>query len=143
MTVEQLITFIGNHWMLSAALVAVLFMLGTSFFGSSLRGYAAASPSDAIRLINHDDAVVVDVREDREFNQGHILNSIHIPQGYLKDRVKELDKYKGKPIIVGCRSGHRSSHACAILKKEGFEPVYNLAGGVMAWQNANLPLVKK
>lgn len=140
---DQLITFVGNHWMLSAALVVILILLVNSYLGASMRGYQTTTPSEAIQLINRNDAIVLDVREDNEYLGGHIINSIHIPMSYLRDRIKELDKHKDKPIIVGCRSGHRSAHACSMLKKAGFETVYNLSGGVMAWQNANLPLVKK
>lgn len=73
---------------------------------------------------------------------GHIINSVHIPLGTLNNRLNELEKYKSRPIIVGCRSGQRSAAACTTLKKQGFETVYNLSGGVMGWQNANLPLTK-
>jgi len=61
----------------------------------------------------------------------------------LNARIKELDKFKSKPILVSCRSGQRSAQACRILKKQGFENVTNLAGGVMAWESANLPMEKK
>ena len=88
-------------------------------------------------------AVVLDVREDNEYLKGHIINSVHIPLSYLSNRIGELDKHKDKPIIVSCRSGQRSGQACAMLKKQGFENVYNLSGGMMAWQNDNLPVTKK
>ena len=77
-----------------------------------------------------------------EYSSGHIVNSVHIPLSNLKTRISELNKYKNQKIIVSCRSGNRSSQACASLKKEGFEEVFNLSGGVMAWENASLPLVK-
>ena len=140
---DQYIEFIGNHYILSAAWIAVLIMIIYSFIGARLRGYQTANPTQATQLINHDDAVVVDVREENEYLKGHIVNSIHVPLGYLNERMKELEKYKDKPIIVGCRSGQRSGQACATLKKNGFENVYNLSGGVLAWQNDNLPLTKK
>jgi rhodanese-related sulfurtransferase len=92
-------------------------------------------------MINHQDAVLIDVREDGEFAEGHILNAIHIPLGALSANLNRLEKYRNAPIIVGCRSGNRSAHACRLLKKKGFENVYNLHGGILAWQNANLPVV--
>jgi len=139
---DQYITFIGNHLLLFAALLVIVGMLVMSFFGDSLRGFKAASPAEATHLINREDAIVVDVREDNEFRSGHIVNAMHVPLGYFRDRIQKLEKYKDKPIIVGCRSGHRSGQACAMLKKAGFEKVYNLRGGVMAWQSDNLPLSK-
>ncbi len=140
---DLFISFVSHNWMLIIALVVILVMLFFNLFGSRLRGYQVIGPIESVSLINHEDAVILDVRENNEYHNGHILNSIHIPQGNLPNRIKELEKYKTKPIIVGCRSGHRSSHACALLKKQGFETVYNLKGGVMAWQNANLPLTRK
>lgn len=140
---EQYMEFAANHYILSTSWLVVFGMLIYSFFGATLRGYANANPAIATQLINREDAVVLDVREDNEYISGHIVNSVHIPIKYLHDRIAELDKYKDKPIIVSCRSGQRSGQACAMLKKQGFETVYNLSGGMMAWQNENLPVTKK
>ena len=123
--------------------VVIAALLINNLIGPRLKGYKVAKPSEAIAMINHEEAVVVDVRESNEFSNGHIINSIHMPLGTFKDKTKDLEKYKDKPIIVSCRSGSRSAAACGMLKKAGFENVYNLSGGVMAWQSANLPLVKK
>lgn len=139
---EQLLEFFNNHLILSTAFLAIIFLLLIDLFGAGLRGFKAASPTEATQLINHEDAVVLDIRDDNEFYSGHIVNSIHVPLGFLKDRIPELEEHKAKPIIVGCRSGSRSAKACSVLKKQGFESVYNLKGGMMAWQHANLPLTK-
>ncbi len=135
--------FAANHWELFLALALILGLLLKSLFGEKLQGYQSVDPIEAIGLINHQDAVVLDVRTDKEYSQGHILNSIHMPLGSLKNRMTELEKHKRKHIIVGCRSGQRSAGACGQLRKQGFEHVYNLRGGLMGWQNANLPLTKK
>ena len=140
---DQLITFTSNNTILVLAILIVSYMLFNSLFGETLKGFKSISPAESTKMINHDDALVLDVREMNEYSEGHILNSVHIPLTNLKNRLSEIDKHKPKKIIVACRSGHRSSHACSSLKKSGFEQVYNLRGGVMAWQNANLPLVKK
>jgi rhodanese-related sulfurtransferase len=140
---DQLITFTSNNTILVIAIIIVAFMLLNNLFAEKLRGYTSITPIESTQMINHDDALVLDVREMKEYGEGHILNSVHIPLSNLKNRLSEIDKHKPKKIIVACRSGHRSSHACASLKKNGFEQVYNLRGGVMAWQNANLPLIKK
>ena len=139
---EQFVEFITNHIILSGAFVAILTLLFIDLFGANLKGYASASPTEATQLINREDAVVLDIREDNEFHAGHIVNAIHIPLGFLKDRKAELEKYKSRPIIAACRSGSRSGSACSMLKKEGFENIYNLKGGMMAWQHASLPLDK-
>jgi len=85
---------------------------------------------------------VLDVRESSEYDAGHVLNSKLLPLGKLKERMGELEKFKNQPIVVVCRSGNRSGTACFILGKQGFNQVYNLAGGVQAWQKSNLPLEK-
>ncbi len=140
---DLFISFVTHNWMLIIALFVILGMLFFNLFGGRLRGYQAVGPADSVNLINHEEAIVLDVRENKEYQSGHILNSIHIPQSALAKRITELEKYKSRPIIVGCRSGSRSSFACGLLKKQGFENVYNLSGGVMAWQNASLPLTRK
>ena len=140
---DLFISFVTHNWMLIIALVVILVMLFFNLFGGRLRGYSAVGPAESVNLINHEDAIVLDVRENKEYQGGHILNSIHIPQSALAKRITELEKYKSRPVIVGCRSGSRSAFACGLLKKQGFETVYNLSGGVMAWQNANLPLTRK
>jgi rhodanese-related sulfurtransferase len=140
---DQLITFTSNNTILVIAILIVSFMLLNNIFGEKLRGYTSITPVESTQMINHDDALVLDVREMNEYSEGHILNSVHIPLANLKTRIGEIEKHKDKKVIVACRSGHRSSHACANLKKNGFEQVFNLRGGVMAWENANLPLTKK
>lgn len=140
---QQYLEFISNHYILAGGWAAIFVMLIYSYIGARLRGYANANPAVATQLINRENAVMVDVREDNEYVNGHIINSMHIPLSYFRDRLKELEKHKSDPIIVGCKTGQRSSQACAILKKAGFEKVYNLTGGVSAWQADNLPLTKK
>jgi rhodanese-related sulfurtransferase len=99
-------------------------------------------PADAVLLINRENALVLDVREDAEYADGHITDARHIPLAQLDARVEELRKFKDKPVLVNCQAGMRSAKACGILKKHGFSKVYNLQGGLNAWQQAKLPVVK-
>ncbi len=117
-------------------------MLLWSIFGNRIRGIKEVDTTAALQLINHKNALVLDVREDSEYKVGHVLGSKLIPLGKLNERIAELEKHKDQPIVVVCRSGNRSGTACAMLGKQGFTQAYNLAGGVMAWQKANLPLEK-
>jgi len=94
-------------------------------------------------LMSHEDAVVLDVREDGEYRQGHIADAVHIPLSQLERRIDELKKYQGRPLVLCCRSGNRSGAAARLLRKHGFEAVKNLAGGMLAWENAQLPIVRK
>lgn len=131
----------SNIWLILLAVVSG-FMLIMPNLGATLRGIKEVGVLEATQLINHRDAVVVDVREDKEWATGHIPNAKHIPLGQLSSRFKELEKFKGKPVVVGCRSGHRSASACAVLKKNGFNEVYNLKGGIIAWEQASMPVEK-
>lgn len=140
---EQLIEFIGNHPFLFLAFGVVLGLLAWNLFGEQIQGIQSVPPQQATMLINHENGVVLDVREESEFSEGHILNAQHIPLGKLSDKLKQLETYRQKPIIVSCRSGNRSAQACSRLRQNGFEKVYNLKGGIIAWQNASLPLTKE
>lgn len=117
-------------------------MLLWSYFGNRFKGIKEVNSSGALQLINHKNAIVLDVREPGEYESGHVLNSKLIPLGKLKQRIGELEKYKDSSIVVLCRSGNRSGTACFILGKHGFSQAYNLAGGIQAWKKANLPLEK-
>lgn len=133
--------FILNNWPLFLALVIILFLLARTYIGAG--AIKSVRPAEAIMLINREDAVVVDVRTDKEYQEGHIMNSLHIPLGVLENRISELKDYKTRPLIMACRTGARSSTAASTLKKQGFEAVNNLSGGILAWGSANLPLTTK
>ncbi|MGA9163464.1 MAG: rhodanese-like domain-containing protein [Thiobacillus sp.] len=133
--------FLQTNWMLVSIAAVSGAMLVWSFIGSKLSGVDEADTLKATRLYN-DDALVLDVREEKEYAAGHIPKARLIPLGQLASRMQELDKFKSRPILVTCRSGHRSARACGMLKKAGFETVYNQAGGIIAWERANLPVAK-
>lgn len=140
---DQLISFSSNNTILVIAIILVSLMLLHNLVGEKLRGYSSVSPTQSTQMINREDALILDVRESNDYSSGHIINSVHIPLSNLKKRLDDLEKHKTKQVIVACRSGHRSSQACATLRKAGFEHVFNLRGGVMAWESAGLPLIKK
>ncbi|MGF1615658.1 MAG: rhodanese-like domain-containing protein [Gammaproteobacteria bacterium] len=140
---ERLLEFAANHWVLTLALWALLAAIGWTFVYPRLQGILKVTPLDATQLINHEEAIVLDVRGEAEFSEGHILNSMHIPMKYLSEQMRKLEKHRSRPIITACRTGQQSAGACAMLRKHGFERVYNLSGGILGWQNASLPLTKK
>lgn len=131
----------SNIWLILIAVTSGLMLLW-SFFGNRLRGIKEVNCAGALQLINHKEAVVLDVRENQEYQSGHLLNAKQIPLVKLRERVGELENFRDKPIVVVCRSGQRSATACSLLGREGYTQVYNLAGGVQAWQKASLPLEK-
>jgi len=126
-------------------LIAIAFVSGAMLVWPLVRrGAAGASVGtlEATMLINQKDAIVIDVREPGEFAQTHILNSRNVPLGEIEARIKELERFKEKPVIVSCATGNRSGSAASVLRKHGFTNVVNLAGGIAAWQQAGLPTGK-
>lgn len=105
-------------------------------------GVANVTPNEAVMLINRDNAVVLDVREDAEYANGHITDARNIPLAQLAERIKEIQRFKDKPILVNCQAGARSAKACDILRANQFTQVNNLQGGLNAWVQAKLPVVK-
>jgi rhodanese-related sulfurtransferase len=140
MNLDQIIEFTTNHSMLVAALAAVLVMLAFDIIRHTLSGVADVEPGQATRLLNAEHAVMVDFRSTQEFRSGHIANAVHIEN--VEGAGEKLGKYRDKPLIVYCNSGNRSIGICGKLRKQGFDRVYNLKGGLQAWQKAELPVAK-
>jgi rhodanese-related sulfurtransferase len=129
-----------NIWLILLTLVSGYMLVGGGLMGR-LSGVRQVGPQEAVMLFNND-ALMLDVRENSEYTDGHIPKSRHIPLGQLNKRLSELEKYKDKPIVAICRTGSRSGHACGMLRKAGFENVSNLAGGMAAWDQAGFPKEK-
>jgi rhodanese-related sulfurtransferase len=125
-------------WIMLAAISG-----GMLLFQTLRGGGNNISVADATLKLNREDAVIIDVRETHEWDRGHIPNARHIALGQIGKRMHEIEKFKARPIIVVCASGNRSSSACGALKRAGFEQVFNLAGGIGAWSEANLPVTTK
>lgn len=140
---EQYQEFVANNPVLFVALAVLLATITFLEIKRVTRRYQLLGPSDVVRMMNREDSLVLDVRDDSEVRQGRIKGARHIPLKELKDRLGELQKYRDKTVVVYCRTGNRSAQACELLSRQGFETVVNLQGGVVAWQNANLPLAKK
>jgi rhodanese-related sulfurtransferase len=137
---EQFIEFIGNHLVLSAMWLATVAAI---IFYHQRTASAAVGPQQAVMLINRKDAVVVDVRDKKEFDAGHIVDSINIPLAKLKQRVTELKKHKDKPVLVVCKLGQHSGDAAKTLEEAGHSEVIRLSGGVTEWKSQSYPLVQK
>lgn len=139
----KLIEFIGNHPFLVMGFVATLGLLIHTEMTRAFSGVSSVSPFQATQMLNDTGARFVDVRTEAEFRGRHIKDSVNIVASAMSDRLNELEKFQSKELIVYCETGMRSARAARILKKNGFEKVYNLAGGVAAWEKASLPLVSK
>lgn len=136
----QFVDFISNHLLLSGMWVV---SLGAIILYHKRTGSQAVGPQQAVMLINRSDAVVVDVREKKEFDSGHIVDSINIPLAKLKQRVTELTKHKEKPVVVVCKLGQHSGEAAKTLQEAGHAEVFKLAGGLTEWKAQSLPLIQK
>jgi len=130
-----------NIWLVMIAVASGAMLVWPLISKRFLRG-KELGVVQAVQLINRQDAVVVDVREPAEFKAGHIPNARNIPHGQIGDRLKELEKFKSKPILLSCATGQRSASACNVLQKAGFADVSSLSGGMNAWLQASMPVEK-
>lgn len=140
---SQLVEFIDNNTLIVFTWCAVAGMLAYTEYQRFFSGTTQISVPDAIRMQNDESAIFVDVREVNEYKVGHIIDSLNHPLSSFDKQLSQLEKHKTTPVIVYCATGNRSSRACSKLRKQKFDTVYNLSGGVTAWERANLPLVTK
>ena len=125
-----------NYLWLTLAVVS-----GALLFVPMLRGNPdSVSPQQAVLLVNRENAVIVDVRDQTEFAAGHLPAARNIPLKEIEARSSELKKFIKRPLIVVCQSGNRSRSALETLRKAGFERVLNLDGGFAAWSQAGQPV---
>ena len=137
---ERLPEFIANHLGLVSLFVAVLALLLWHIYGSSLSGLSKIGPAEVTRLLNHEKALLLDLRTTADFSSGHILSARNIPAAELENRQKELQKHKKNPVILCCSRDADGIKAGRILKYAGYEKIYSLKGGFESWRSANLPV---
>ena len=134
----------GEFLLNNIALVALFLASGVMLFWpeiSRLRGGGGVEVGtlEATRLMNQG-SLVLDVRDEKDFASGHLPKARHIPLSDLAGRVGEIGKFKEKPVLV--TGGARAGAAVRLLRKEGFNNVFQLKGGLAAWQQASLPMEK-
>jgi rhodanese-related sulfurtransferase len=135
--------FISNN----IALIALFFASGAMLVWPEISrlagmGGAELGTLEATRLMNQGPTLILDVRDEKEFVTGHLPKARHIPVRELGKRIEEIAKFKAKPVIVTDKNGARAGAACRYLKKAGFTNVFQLKGGLNAWQQASLPMEK-
>ncbi len=130
-----------NAMLIGLAIGSGLALLWPMFSGKA-GGTSNISVTEALMLLNRNKPLVLDVRDAAEFAAGHIQGAKHIPVAELADRIKEIEKHKDKPVLVHCQRGMRSKTACTILQAQQFTKLHNLQGGLDAWVEAKMPLVK-
>ena len=137
---KQIGQFITTHWALWLALVAILALIFINEFFAQKKRAKELSPATAVDMINHNNAVVIDLRDPEAFRAGHIIDSIRVSADDFNQQ--RMEKYKKKPFILVCAKGLQATTLSSKLRTQGFVDPMVLAGGIAAWQTASLPLVK-
>ena len=135
-----MLNFFVENWIL----LLVAFVSGAMLVWPMVRGggrAGAVGPSEAVRLMNREKAVVIDIREPGEFAAGHVVGARNIPLAQLEG-AKELPTNKALPVVVVCATGARAGRAVGTLRRAGHAGAVGLAGGLAAWREAGLPTEK-
>ena len=135
-------SFIVNNWMLELIIVLSGAMLVWPLVQGRFSKLKEVGTLAATQLINRQNAVLVDVREAKEYAAGHLPNAVHVPLSELGGRGSEFAKLTSRPVIAYCERGQRSRAAGSVLAKLGFTDIYQLTGGFRAWKDAGLPVEK-
>lgn len=136
---EHLGQFITNHWLLWIAFIGVLALVFINELMTQKKKAKELTPQAAVAMINNDNAVVIDLRDKEAFKSGHIIDAVNANAEDFEQ--PKMNKYKNKDIILVCARGLQSPAVAAKIRIQGFQPLV-LSGGIAAWQNADLPLVK-
>lgn len=140
---EQLLTFAGNNGMLSAIWVALVVMIIVTTIKMKMSPVKQISTQDLTFLMNREEGVALDIRKEKDFKSGHILDSINLSSEKINNNgLTSLEKHKDKPIIVVCYTGMTAAQIGSKLSKEGFSKVSILKGGMNSWTSAGLPVAK-
>ena len=136
----EFIQFLQGELLLTGTLFALIILLIVNIYSEKNRKYQVVDTNGAVSLMDDDDLIILDVREEKERKVGFLSNDINIPMGQLKTKMDTLDKSKN--ILVYCKSGTRSDRIADILSNNDFQKVSSLKGGFNAWLKADLPIEK-
>jgi rhodanese-related sulfurtransferase len=140
---RKLPEFIGNHTALAALFVILLVALVATQIMELFSKTKELSPAGLTGLINRDNPLLIDLSSLADFEKMHVPGARHVAMSQFDPEKKELAKAKDLPVVVMDKDGHGNSvKAAQRLVKAGFEKVYTLGGGVLAWHAAQLPVAK-
>ncbi len=131
-----------NALLIGLAAGSGIALLWPMLTGGGAAGVQNISAIEAVLLLNRNKPLILDVRDATEFAAGHIQGAKNIPVAELAGRIKEIEKFKDKPVLVHCQKGLRAKGACSILRGLQFSQLHNLQGGLDTWVEAKMPLVK-
>lgn len=135
----RFLEFLGNHPILSGLWLVLCAALLAYLKSKSAR---SVTPQQATMLVNRENGIVVDIRERKDYERGHIVDAINIPLAKLNERSTELDKHKALPVIVVDQMGQHAGAAVKTLEGLGFTQASRMKGGMSEWTAQSLPLVK-
>ena len=138
--VEQIFDFVINHYILVSVFV---FLLVAFIINEGKQGGAAITTTNLVNLVNREGAVLVDIRDTKEYSAGHIAGAVSMPVSSIDARIGELEAYKDKPVVLVCKMGQHASASGRKFKDQGFVNVRRLSGGMAEWTANSLPVVKK
>ena len=130
--------FASEQWILISVLLMLIYVFA---FTERTKGGKPITVSEAVSLMNSDQAVLVDVRPSNEFQAGHIHGALNIPHTKLTGRISELEKCRSKIVLVADQMGQHAGGAGRALTKEGYN-VRRLSGGMTEWQGQKMPMVQ-
>ena len=140
---EEWVVFITNHWILASLLgVALTAFIVNEIIGGYFGSKGSVSTEIAVQMINHQQAVVFDVRTPVEFSAGHILGAEHLSAITLDKKMSHLQKYLKQPIIIATATGQDTAKMSGLLQAKGFLQIFLLRGGLQAWKSAGMPVIK-
>lgn len=138
----QLLQFVEKHWMLCVAFFLVLALIIFEEMRKSIRPAMSLLPQEVVNLVNHEEALIIDIRDNTAFKNGHILHSMNMSKSEWQRHEKKLLQFKEKNIVIVAVTEEEAKKVAQQLKTQGFTKVFVLAAGINAWQRANLPLIK-
>ncbi|HLS99532.1 MAG: rhodanese-like domain-containing protein [Porticoccaceae bacterium] len=130
--------FISEQWVLVSILVLLIYAFA---FSERIKGGKPISTSELTRLMNSGEGILLDIRDAKEFGEGHITGAVNIPFGKLDSRISELDKHREKLVVIADKVGQHAGAAGKKLRQAGFQ-VRRLQGGMTEWTGQGLPLIK-
>lgn len=139
---HRLPEFLANHVLLSLGFVAALVALAVVEAQRFTRGFTALTPAGLTQLINRENALLIDLSSQQDFDKGHIPGARAVALSQFDPESKDLAKARELPVALVCRNGQVSAKAAKRLKKAGFAKVFWLEGGLGAWNEAQMPLAK-
>lgn len=140
---QEIMQFIGRHQYLSIAWIALLAAVLYTTFKGMLSKVKTITRTETTRLINKENAMIVDIRQHDDFRKGHIVSAVNmLPNEIKSGNFGELEKHKSRPVVIVDANGSSTQEVAASLVKAGFDQVYQMKEGITGWSGENLPLVR-